>query len=165
MGLFDSIASNLLGGALGGQNSGVLGAIIGQVLSGQHGDLGSMLGGMLNQAGGLPGLMQKAQQMGMGDIVASWVSPGKNESINHDQLTGLLGQDAIQGVASKFGVSSSELTPLIASVLPQLVDKLTPEGSVNPELHQGDALNEQINGLLKGGGMTGLLGGLLGGRS
>lgn len=164
MGLFDSIASNLLGSALGGQNSGAVGKIIGQLMSGQHGDLSSMLGGLLNQAGGLPGLMQKAQQNGLGDIVGSWVGTGQNANIENDQLNTLLGSDTIRGVASKFGVDASDMTPLIASVLPQLVDKLTPQGAVNPEHHQGAALEGAINGLLQGGGLTSILGGLLGGR-
>ena len=162
MGLFDSIAGNLLGSTLGGQNSGALGTIFSQLMSGQHGDIGSMLSGMMNQAGGLPGLMQKAQELGIGDIVSSWVGTGQNAPISNDHVTSLLGSDTIQAVAGKFGVEASQITPLIASLLPRLVDKLTPDGVVDPEKHQGEALNDSVNGMLQGGGLSGILGSLLG---
>lgn len=164
MGLFDSIAGNLLGSALGGQNNGAIGKIIGQLMSGQHGDLGSMLSSMLNEAGGLPGIVSKAQQAGLGNVVGSWVGTGQNAPIDPAQLTNLLGSDAIRGVASRFGVEANDMTPLIASVLPQLIDKLTPQGEVSADQHQGDALTGAINGVLQGGGMSSLLGGLFGGR-
>ncbi len=165
MGLFDSIANNMLGSMFGGQASGALGSIISQIMSGQHGDLGSMLGGMLNQAGGLPGIQQRAQEVGLNEVVNSWVGSGLNQSINHEQLQSLLGSEILESVASKFSIEVTQLTPLISSVLPQIVDKLTPQGQVDPALHQGDALAGAINQLMQGNGLMSIVGGLFGNRN
>jgi uncharacterized protein YidB (DUF937 family) len=165
MGLFDSIAGNLLGNVLGGQSNGALGSIINQILSGQHGDLGTLLGGIINQAGGIGGLQQRAQDTGLTDLFASWVGTGQNQAINTDQLQQLLGSDAIQGVASKFGVNIAEITPMIASMLPQIIDKLTPQGQIDPALHQPDVLSSALSQLMQGSGLMSIVGSLFGNRN
>jgi uncharacterized protein YidB (DUF937 family) len=101
------------------------------------------------QLGGLQGLIAKFQQGGLGDVVASWVGTGENLPITGEQLSGVLGQDALAGLASKFGVNTSELAGQLSNVLPGVVDKLTPNG------------NMPAAGLGNGGDLMGMLGGLL----
>ena len=99
--------------------------------------------------GGLQGLIEKFQQGGLGDIVSSWVGKGENLPITGEQLSSVLGSDALSGMASKLGVNTNELASQLSSVLPGVVDKFTPHGEV------------PAAGLGSGGDLMGMLGGLL----
>jgi uncharacterized protein YidB (DUF937 family) len=83
---------------------------------------------MLDSMGGINGLINKFQQSGLGDVAKSWVSAGDNKSVNPDQLANALGKDQIAAVAQKAGIPESEAPSVLARVLPDMVDKLTPEG-------------------------------------
>jgi uncharacterized protein YidB (DUF937 family) len=166
MGLFDSIAGNVLGSVLGGNQDGSnpLASVIGSVMSGKA-DLGGSMSTVLNQSGGLDGLMQKAEQMGLGGVVGSWIGTGANQPISGDQAVSLLGQDNVQQMAQKFGIDLGQAGPLIATVLPLIIDKLTPKGTVEPGASQGAGLEQAIGGLMSGGGLTSILGSLMGGKA
>jgi uncharacterized protein YidB (DUF937 family) len=84
----------------------------------------------------------------LGDVAQSWVSTGKNLPISPAQIQSVLGSDVVKGLASKLGMDGNALAGQLSNLLPQAVDKLTPEGKI-PE---GDIMKT---------GMT-LLGGLLG---
>ncbi len=81
------------------------------------------------QRGGLDGLVGKLTQAGLGNVVDSWISTGKNQSIKSGQLSKALGSDVISQIASKLGVSNSSASGLLARLLPQIIDKLTPDGN------------------------------------
>ncbi|WP_031406252.1 YidB family protein [Thiomonas sp. FB-Cd] len=98
-----------------------------------------------NQPGGLAGLVEKFKSGGLGDLVQSWVGTGQNQSISAEQIQQVLGSDTVQALASKVGVDPSQAAATLSQMLPQLVDKLTPNGQV-PE---GNLLEEGL-GLLKG---------------
>lgn len=100
------------------------------------------------QAGGLGGLVQQFTAKGLGDVAQSWVRTGKNLPISPDQLQSVLGSDVVKGIASKLGMDSNALTSQLSNLLPQAVDKMTPEGKI-PE---GDIMKQGMN----------LLGGLFG---
>jgi uncharacterized protein YidB (DUF937 family) len=99
--------------------------------------------------GGLQGLIAKFQQGGLGDVVNSWVGNGENVPISGDQLSEVLGADALSGLAGKFGMDGNALAGQLSNVLPGLVDKLTPGGEL------------PAAGLGNGGDLMGMLGGLL----
>jgi uncharacterized protein YidB (DUF937 family) len=82
-------------------------------------------GGLL---GGLGGLLDKLKGAGQGNIADSWVGTGQNQPINGDQVQDALGPDTISQLANKLGINASMLLPLLASLLPQIIDKLTPHG-------------------------------------
>ena len=82
--------------------------------------------------GGLDGLVQKFHSKGLGEMVNSWIGPGGNNPITPDQIKNVLGEDRINAIASKFGMSSEDASAKLAQVLPSIVDKLTPGGSVAP---------------------------------
>jgi uncharacterized protein YidB (DUF937 family) len=109
---------------------------------------GSLLGND-SEYGGLSGLMEKFQQAGLGHVLESWVGTGANQPITGDQLSSVLGSDALSGLAGKFGINPSDLAGQLSSVLPGLVDKLTPNGQA------------PVAGLGNGGDLMGMLGGLL----
>ncbi len=94
--------------------------------------LTDMLGGIIgNQGtGGLNGLLQKFKDQGLHDVVASWVGTGQNLPISTEQLKQVLGSEQIQDMAAKLGISRDALSSKLSQLLPQVVDKLTPGGTV-----------------------------------
>ncbi len=164
MGLFDSIAGNHLGNVLGGQGGSGLAKLAGDVMSGNHAELSSEVSGLLSSVGGIDGLMQKAQQAGLGNVVGSWVGNGANEPISQEQVGQLLGNENLQHLAQKFGIDMNQAGPLVAKMLPAIIDKLTPGGQVAPDAHNVDAVHSAIGSLVQGGGLMNLISGFLGGN-
>lgn len=88
--------------------------------------------GMLTdpQSGGLSGLVEKIAAGGLADQVASWVGKGENLPISAEQLQAVLGSSFVQGLAEKFGINTADVAGSLAGMLPQVIDKLTPDGEV-----------------------------------
>ena len=153
MGLLDSVLGAVTGGQQQGgaaAGGGGLGGLIGMVASNPQ--MLQAITGMLSNdgaQGGLGGLMAKFQQAGLGDAAKSWVGSGENHAVTGDQMSSALGADTISDLASKMGVSHGEAAGSLASMLPGLIDKLTPHGAA-PE-----------GGLGNSGDLMGMLGGLL----
>jgi uncharacterized protein YidB (DUF937 family) len=78
--------------------------------------------------GGLGGLLNQFQQGGLGDIMKSWIGPGQNQPVSPNQLSSVLGPQIIQILAQKTGLSEQEITSHLSQILPNVVDKLTPNG-------------------------------------
>ena len=83
--------------------------------------------------GGLGDLIGKFTQSGMGDVIGSWVGTGQNAPISGDQLSNVLGSDAIAKIAAQLGLSHGDAADQLSQVLPQAVDQLTPHGRVPDE--------------------------------
>jgi uncharacterized protein YidB (DUF937 family) len=81
-------------------------------------------------SGGMAGLMEAFASNGMGDAISSWISSGKNLPVSAEQLTGILGNDTISQFAKSAGMDASEASASLASLLPDLIDQLTPDGAV-----------------------------------
>ena len=126
MGLLDSMmgaAGQAAMGALQGGNShGGQGA--------QGADAMGMVTDLLQQSGGLSGLLEKFQNQGMGEAAQSWVGTGANMPVSGNQITQALGPDMLSGLVAKFGGNSPDLAQLVAQFLPMVIDKLTPAGHV-----------------------------------
>ncbi len=95
--------------------------------------------------GGLNGLIETFKSKGLGDIMSSWISTGKNLPISPDQIKQALGSDKIQQIAEKVGVSKDSALQNLSQLLPQIVDKLTPDG----KLPEADKLGETLSMLKK----------------
>jgi uncharacterized protein YidB (DUF937 family) len=121
MGLFDTIV-----GALQGKAGATLGA------EGASGNLLESVIGMINhpETGGLAGLVQKLSAGGLGEQVASWVGTGKNLPVSAEQIQSMLGSSGLRDIAAKFGLNTSDIAGQLSGLLPQVVDKLTPDGQV-----------------------------------
>jgi uncharacterized protein YidB (DUF937 family) len=132
MGLLDSLLGMATGGAKGSSgNNPMLDAVLGMMNN--------------NQSGGLGGLIQAFQQKGFGEIAASWVSTGQNLPISPDQLSSVLGSDQIAALAEKFGLSHGDASSQLSQLLPQVVDKLTPNG----QLPDSSSLAGMLDGFKK----------------
>jgi uncharacterized protein YidB (DUF937 family) len=123
------------------------------------GDPMASLGGIntaLAGVGGLDGLMAKLRGAGLGDAVDSWISKEDNQELDPAALGQALGPDTVGKLASGTGIDVGQLLPMLAAFLPQIVDLLTPDGTV-----PSGGLNGAAGSLPDLGG---ILGGLLGGR-
>jgi uncharacterized protein YidB (DUF937 family) len=83
-----------------------------------------------NHPGGLSGLMQSFHEQGLGNLVSSWVGTGENLPISGEQIQQVLGNERVQQLAAKAGISPDVATSMLSQLLPTLVDKLTPNGQV-----------------------------------
>ena len=109
-----------------------------------QGDLMGGVMGMIESAGGLPALLQKLKDSGLEDQVASWIGAGENKAVSGDQIKEALGEENLQQVAQQAGLEPEHASTGLAQLLPQLIDKLTPNGQVP----QGELLQQGLN-LLK----------------
>jgi uncharacterized protein YidB (DUF937 family) len=89
---------------------------------------------VLQQNGGVEGLLDKFRQGGYADQAASWQSTGANVPVSGSALQEVLGSGAIGQIAQQLGMSHGEAAGGLAQVLPQLIDKFTPNGQV-PDNH------------------------------
>ena len=90
--------------------------------------ISSLMGGQ--GTGGLSGLVQQLSQGGLGDQVKSWVGTGTNQPVTPEALSGALGQDKVAAFAQRLGISPDQASSALAQVLPQAVDKMTPNGRI-----------------------------------
>jgi uncharacterized protein YidB (DUF937 family) len=96
------------------------------------------------QTGGLSGLLQIFQSKGLTDVMSSWISTGKNLPISADQIQQVLGDGSIQKMAGNVGMPKEDLLNSLATLLPQIIDQLTPDG----KLPKGEMMDQALN-LLK----------------
>ena len=106
-----------------GMFDGVLGGIVG-------GTMASVVNGILEQHGGVQGVVNQFEQNGLGATVRSWVGTGANVPISPDDVHRAIGPELLQQLAAKTGMSVPELTQKLSQVLPQAVDRLTPGGTI-----------------------------------
>ena len=156
MGLLDSVLGAALGGQQSGQAQGGAGGIDPQVLMG-------IVGALMNNAGGLQGILAKLQQGGLGDAAQSWVCTGANQPVSADALGGALGPDLMGMIAKQLGGNEQQAAGTMADLLPGLIDQLTPQGQVPADNGMG-ALGSLLgggDGKLDAGDLMGMLGGLM----
>lgn len=105
------------------------GAVLGK-LGGEQGSMAQMAIEMFNQNGGLSGVLDKVKAGGLAEQAASWVGKDENLAISADQISSALGNGAIAEMAAKFGITPEVLSSQLAEHLPNVIDKLTPDGVV-----------------------------------
>ncbi len=122
MGLLDSLAGSLLSSLSGNQQSNLTSNIL-QML--------------IQNAGGISGLVQSFTKNGLGDVISSWIGTGQNAPITADQLTNIFGKAQLQQLAQSSGIPQEQAGSVLADLLPRIIDNLTPDGK-EPE---GDLMN------------------------
>ncbi|MEN9911982.1 MAG: hypothetical protein RI956_426 [Pseudomonadota bacterium] len=174
MGLLDGMLGNVLSSVMGSGSNDPKVALIQGVLSmmlnnnqannqvdsgGTAGMIGNVLSSVMgaSQSGGLTsglgGLLSTMAQNGMGNQAASWQGTGANLPINADQLTQILGSlgggtgaDILGKLAGSAGLKPSEAAGYLSELLPNLVDKLTPDGQIpdNSNLDLGSIMRSML---------------------
>jgi uncharacterized protein YidB (DUF937 family) len=106
-----------------GMFDGILGGIVGAGMV-------SVVNSILEQHGGLQGVVGEFEKNGLGPTVRSWVGTGPNQPISPEDVHKALGPDLLRQLAEKSGLSEQDLVQKLSHVLPQAVDKLTPNGTI-----------------------------------
>ena len=156
-----NIVGNILNGLFGGKPiDSSLAGIVGNLFAGQPGGGvagglfggrrdGGVLGGLLGGGhtaqepvqqpdpgaagtGGLTGLLGRFQQAGLGHVTDSWVGTGSNQPVSPQQLEQVLGQQQVQQMAQQANMHPQDLLSQLSQILPQVVDRLTPNGQLPP---------------------------------
>ena len=129
MGLLD-IVSGMLGGRPG---EGGLGELLGQGAQGSQAEVLKLVLGLLasdGQSGGLAALVRSFQSAGLGEHVNSWIGGGQNLPLSPEQLGNVFGADRMSQMAERMGLSTGDLGTQLSQLLPQAVDRLTPQGQL-----------------------------------
>jgi uncharacterized protein YidB (DUF937 family) len=119
------------------QNPQAVAAVI-SLLSSRDGSVGGNAG--------LAGVVDAFTKKGLGNMVSSWIATGPNPPVSASQVNDVLGNDVLREFAAKAGVPQSQAGGLLASLLPTVVDQLTPKGAL-PETNE---LESALGGLLAG---------------
>jgi uncharacterized protein YidB (DUF937 family) len=85
---------------------------------------------LLEQFGGIEGIMGKLQESGLGDTLSSWIGSGENQAVSPDQIKDALGTQGLDQVAAKTGLDVDDLANRISTKMPDAINSLTPEGKV-----------------------------------
>lgn len=158
MGMLDE----LLGGLMQGQMPGGMPGTQAGTPGGQAGipagmpGMGAAGGGallaiilqLLQQKGGLAGMLQQMQQSGYGDHAQSWIGTGQNQALPADAPSQIFGSGALEQIAQQFGMSREEASSQVAQALPEVVNRMTPAGNVPAD--GDDLVTRTLNDLLRG---------------
>ena len=106
-----------------GMFDGLLGGIVGAGMV-------TAVSGIIEKHGGLQGVLSEFERSELGATVKSWVGTGPNQPISASDLQRTLGPDLLQQLAAKSGMSVEDLSEKLAQVLPQAVDRMTPDGAI-----------------------------------
>ena len=106
-----------------GMLDGLLGGIVGAGMV-------SVVSNIIEKHGGLQGVVDEFEKKGLGATVQSWVSTAPNQPISPDQVHNALGPDLLRLLSEKSGLSVQDLAQRLSQVLPEAVDKLTPNGAM-----------------------------------
>jgi len=99
-----------------------------------------------NNPDGLSGVVEQFRNGGLGEAVSSWVGTGENLQVSPEAIQQVLGNTQLGEIASRFGITSDQVSSGLATVLPELINHLTPNGSV--DANSNELLDAGLN-LLK----------------
>ncbi len=127
------------GATQGAPGSVLLSTVIAMLANGQHAQGAGV--------GGLGDLIGRFTQGGMGDVIGSWIGHGQNAPISGDQLSNVLGSDAIGKIAAQLGLSHGEAAGQLSQMLPDVISRLTPHGEA-PSGSLGDDMGALLGQLM-----------------
>ena len=161
--MLGQVLGGLFGQALGrrgmggGMAGGLGGIALGSVLAGMMRNRGGGMGGVpagtrpsmnrtallvmllplamrwVQRNGGMGAVLEKFRQKGMDRQAQSWMSTGDNQPIDGPSVEQVVGPEELQQMAQRLGVPQEQVVQALAQIMPEMVDKMTPEGQLPRE--------------------------------
>jgi len=108
----------------------------------------------IQKQGGLQGALDKLRNAGLGNQVQNWVDPNQSNQENAPQqnIQNLFDDQEVEKVAEQTHAPKQDVYNAISSVLPQIIDALTPQGEkTNKQEANNDIQNvlNMVSGFLK----------------
>ena len=105
----------------------------------------------IQKQGGIQGALDKLKGMGLNKQVDDWVStgPGENASVDQQQVQSLFDEQEVEQVAQETQVPKQDIYGAISTVLPQIIDSLTPQGEQTNK-QEANADIQQVMNLISG---------------
>ncbi len=100
---------------------------IGELINGMG---GATTGANDNPKGGLRDLIDSFRQGGLGHLADSWIGTGQNLPASEPDVAKALTPQLIDDLVQQTGLPRDELLKRLSSVLPEIVDKMTPQGNL-----------------------------------
>lgn len=119
-------------GASGTDQSPALGADLSPGGGGFLAEIGQILRAS-PLSGALTDLIDRFKASGHGRAADSWVSNEANMPVNVEDLQAALGPETLSDLSAKTGLSQAELLLRLNSALPDVVNRLTPNGRLPTE--------------------------------
>lgn len=163
------ILGSVLGGLGGQQQSqqGGLGGVLGSVLGGLTGGqqqapaqqssgfnaqslliaVVPLVLGWIQKNGGLQGALDQLKGQGLTSQVDDWVStgPGANANIPTQSVQNLFDQQEVANVAAQAQVPTQDVYGAISSVLPDIIDSLTPQAGETDQQEANSDIQNVLN--------------------
>jgi uncharacterized protein YidB (DUF937 family) len=161
--MLGQVLGGLFGQALGrrgmggGMAGGLGGIALGSVLAGMMRNRGGGMGGVpagtrpsmnrtallvmllplamrwVQKQGGMGAVLDRFRQQGYGRQAQSWVGTGANDGIDESAVEQVVGAGELQQMAQRLGVPEQEVAQAFAEIMPEMVDKLSPQGQLPRE--------------------------------
>jgi len=105
----------------------------------------------IQKQGGLQGALDKLKNAGLANQVQSWVDPQQQnvQDIPAQNIQSLFDEQDVEQVAQQTQTPKSAIYGAIASVLPQVIDSLTPQGADTNHQEANNDIQQVLN-LLSG---------------
>jgi uncharacterized protein YidB (DUF937 family) len=99
---------------------------------GQEGGVSSIMK-LFGGSKGLQGLTSQLTSNGLADQVKSWVGHGQNQPVSGSQIREAMDPAVLNQVAEQANMTPEQASESVAQVLPEMVNKATPDGQIPAE--------------------------------
>ncbi|ESK40399.1 hypothetical protein P256_00851 [Acinetobacter nectaris CIP 110549] len=165
LGQLGSNQNNSSSGGLGGMLGGVLGSLTGGSNTGseQNNSSGTqsllvavvpLILSWIQQQGGLQAALDKLRGSGLTSQVQNWVDPSTSEhsDVANDHVQNLFNDKEVEQVAEQTQTQKQDVYGAIGTVLPQIINALTPKGEQTNNQEANDDIQKvlgMVSGFLK----------------
>ena len=141
MGLLDDLIGQLAGGSVqrpdpraqqasSGPAMGTVLLALAPLVIGMLRSSGQQTQPASGSSGGLGGLLDQFRRAGFGDQTNSWVSTGQNMPLPPGAMEQTFGRSGLAELARRAGLSEEDTSRGLSQLIPEMVDRVTPDGQV-----------------------------------